>query len=185
MMIDILLCPTAPPTACADIVEIPCSAASCGSGALTIRSALTWPKAKVIGVDYWGAVYNYIKALCEKNAAREGVASRCVFQHIFICNYLRLSFNYIDKLSHNHYSLILWTKKAKCLSVKWEKMWHWGQTKTWKSSYITNASYHCVQTAQPQFELALRRICDIWGFSGFLCIEHSMFATSQARCCEY
>lgn len=28
-----------------------------GSGALTIRSALTWPKAKVIGVDYWGAVY--------------------------------------------------------------------------------------------------------------------------------
>ena len=53
----------------------------CGSGALTIRSALTWPKAKVIGIDYWGAVYNYSKALCEKNAAREGVASRCVFQH--------------------------------------------------------------------------------------------------------
>ena len=53
----------------------------CGSGALTIRSALTWPKAKVIGVDHWGAVYNYSKALCEKNAAREGVASRCVFQH--------------------------------------------------------------------------------------------------------
>ena len=40
----------------------------CGSGALTIRSALTWPKAKVIGVDYWGAVYNHSKALCEKNA---------------------------------------------------------------------------------------------------------------------
>ena len=53
----------------------------CGSGALTIRSALTWPKAKVIGIDYWGAVYNYSKALCEKNAASEGVASRCVFQH--------------------------------------------------------------------------------------------------------
>lgn len=31
----------------------------CGSGALTIRAALTWPKAKVIGIDYWGAVYNY------------------------------------------------------------------------------------------------------------------------------
>ena len=28
----------------------------CGSGALAIRAALTWPKAKVIGVDYWGAV---------------------------------------------------------------------------------------------------------------------------------
>ena len=53
----------------------------CGSGALTIRSALTWPKAKVIGVDHWGAVYTYSKALCEKNAVSEGVASRCVFQH--------------------------------------------------------------------------------------------------------
>ena len=30
---------------------------------------------------YWGAVYNYSKALCEKNAASEGVASRCVFRH--------------------------------------------------------------------------------------------------------
>ena len=53
----------------------------CGSGALAIRAALTWPKAKVIGVDYWGAVYNYSKMLCEKNAASEGVASHCVFQH--------------------------------------------------------------------------------------------------------
>ena len=53
----------------------------CGSGALIIRAALTWSKAKVIGIDYWGAVYNYSKALCEKNAASEGVASRCVFQH--------------------------------------------------------------------------------------------------------
>ena len=46
-----------------------------------LDAALTWPKAKVIGVDYWGAVYNYSKAICEKNAASEGVASRCVFQH--------------------------------------------------------------------------------------------------------
>ena len=38
-------------------------------------------KAKVIGIDYWGAVYTYSKALCEKNAVSEGVASRCVFQH--------------------------------------------------------------------------------------------------------
>ncbi len=53
----------------------------CGSGALAIRAALTWPKAKVIGIDYWGAVYNYSKALCEKNAVSEGVASHCVFQH--------------------------------------------------------------------------------------------------------
>ena len=55
----------------------------CGSGALAIRAALTWPKAKVIGVDYWGAVYNYSKMLCEKNAASEGVASHCVFQQDF------------------------------------------------------------------------------------------------------
>ena len=52
----------------------------CGSGALTIRAALTWPKAKVIGIDYWGAVYNYSKALCEKKC-QEGAASYCVFQH--------------------------------------------------------------------------------------------------------
>ena len=53
----------------------------CGSGALIIRAALTWSKAKVIGIDYWGAVYTYSKALCEKNAVSEGVASRYVFQH--------------------------------------------------------------------------------------------------------
>lgn len=53
----------------------------CGSGVLTIRAALTWPEAKLIGLDYWGAMYNYSKALCEKNAASEGVADRCTFVH--------------------------------------------------------------------------------------------------------
>ena len=53
----------------------------CGSGALSIRAALTWPETKVTGMDYWGAVYNYSKALCEKNAASEGVAARCRFLH--------------------------------------------------------------------------------------------------------
>lgn len=52
----------------------------CGSGALTIRSALTWPECKAVGIDYWGAVYNYSKALCEKNAVSEGVGDRCAFQ---------------------------------------------------------------------------------------------------------
>ena len=33
------------------------------------------------GIGVLAAVYNYSKALCEKNAASEGVASRCVFQH--------------------------------------------------------------------------------------------------------
>ncbi|MCD8344096.1 MAG: methyltransferase [Oscillospiraceae bacterium] len=27
----------------------------CGSGALTIRAALTWPQTKVVGIDYWGS----------------------------------------------------------------------------------------------------------------------------------
>ena len=54
----------------------------CGSGALSIRAALTWPEARVTGMDYWGAVYNYSKALCEKNAASEGVISHCVFQPV-------------------------------------------------------------------------------------------------------
>ncbi len=52
----------------------------CGSGALTIRSAMTWHECKAVGIDYWGAVYNYSKALCEKNAASEGVGDRCTFQ---------------------------------------------------------------------------------------------------------
>lgn len=53
----------------------------CGSGALSIRAALTWPETKVTGIDYWGAAYGYGRAMCEKNAAGEGVDSRCTFQH--------------------------------------------------------------------------------------------------------
>ena len=53
----------------------------CGSGALSIRAALTWPDAQVTGIDYWGAAYGYGQAMCEKNAGSEGVASRCVFQY--------------------------------------------------------------------------------------------------------
>ena len=53
----------------------------CGSGPLAIRAALTWPHANIIGIDYWGAVYNYSQELCEKNAELEGVAKRCTFRH--------------------------------------------------------------------------------------------------------
>lgn len=35
----------------------------------------------MVGIDYWGAAYGYGQAMCEKNAEREGVGSRCVFQH--------------------------------------------------------------------------------------------------------
>lgn len=53
----------------------------CGSGALSIRAALTWRAAQVVGIDYWGYAYGYGQAMCEKNAASEGVATQCRFQH--------------------------------------------------------------------------------------------------------
>ena len=53
----------------------------CGSGALSIRAALTWPDTRVDGIDYWGATYGYGQAMCEKNAGSEGVAARCSFRH--------------------------------------------------------------------------------------------------------
>lgn len=53
----------------------------CGSGALSILAALTWQSVRVVGMDYWGAVYGYGQSMCEKNAAGEGVAARCRFRH--------------------------------------------------------------------------------------------------------
>ena len=53
----------------------------CGSGALSIRAALTWRSAQVTGIDYWGAAYGYGQSMCEKNAVSEGVAARCTFRH--------------------------------------------------------------------------------------------------------
>lgn len=53
----------------------------CGSGTLTIRTAKTYPEAKVTGVDYWGMGWDYSKELCETNAAIEGVGDRCEFIH--------------------------------------------------------------------------------------------------------
>ena len=52
----------------------------CGSGALSIRAALTWPDAEITGIDSWGGVYAYSKTMCEKNAQSEGVGSRCNFR---------------------------------------------------------------------------------------------------------
>jgi len=52
----------------------------CGNGPLTIRLAQRYPNARVIGVDYWGKQWAYAQGRCEKNAHREGVASRVGFQ---------------------------------------------------------------------------------------------------------
>ena len=53
----------------------------CGSGPLSVRCAKTWPNANVTGIDYWGAVWDYNKELCDRNATLEGVGNRCQFYH--------------------------------------------------------------------------------------------------------
>ncbi len=52
----------------------------CGSGALTIKAAKKYPKSQAIGMDYWGAPWDYAKSQCETNARLEGVANRVSFQ---------------------------------------------------------------------------------------------------------
>ena len=53
----------------------------CGSGALSIAAAKRFPLAEIHGIDYWPPMWNYGQAQCEANAAAEGVADRCTFQH--------------------------------------------------------------------------------------------------------
>ncbi len=73
----------------------------CGSGALSIRAALIWPETKVIGVDSWGAMYGYSKALCEKNAASEGVGVRCEFRR-GDANHLEIPDESVDAVVSNY-----------------------------------------------------------------------------------
>jgi ubiquinone/menaquinone biosynthesis C-methylase UbiE len=42
--------------------------------------AKKFPGARVSGIDYWGAQWDYAKEVCEKNAEAEGVAGRMDFQ---------------------------------------------------------------------------------------------------------
>jgi ubiquinone/menaquinone biosynthesis C-methylase UbiE len=51
----------------------------CGNGALTIKLAQKCPKARVIGIDYWGKKWEYSKNTCEENAKIEGVNERVTF----------------------------------------------------------------------------------------------------------
>jgi SAM-dependent methyltransferase len=52
----------------------------CGDGRLSIEIAKKYPNAEVIGIDYWGGMWEYGKAMCERNAAIEGVSSHVRFQ---------------------------------------------------------------------------------------------------------
>ena len=52
----------------------------CGNGAASIKLAKKYPKATVVGVDYWGGNWQYSKSVCERNAQIEGVGQRVSFQ---------------------------------------------------------------------------------------------------------
>jgi len=52
----------------------------CGNGALTIKLAQKYPKAQIVGIDYWGKNWEYSKNVCERNAQIEGVNERVEFQ---------------------------------------------------------------------------------------------------------
>ena len=51
----------------------------CGGGALTIRCARRFPRARITGTDYWGPEWSYAKEQCEQNARLEHVADRLIF----------------------------------------------------------------------------------------------------------
>lgn len=52
----------------------------CGSGALTIRCAMKYPDARLVGMDYWSWEWSYAKEQCVSNARAEGVADRIRFE---------------------------------------------------------------------------------------------------------
>lgn len=52
----------------------------CGAAALTVRCAKAFPRACLVGMDYWGAEWSYAKEQCERNAKIEGIAERVSFQ---------------------------------------------------------------------------------------------------------
>lgn len=52
----------------------------CGNGPLAIELAKRHPNAQVTGIDYWGGVWEYSKAVCDKNAEIEGAAGHVNFQ---------------------------------------------------------------------------------------------------------
>ena len=51
-----------------------------GAGALVIELAKKFPQSFIVGIDYWGSMWNYTKHKCEENAKIEGVANQVMFQ---------------------------------------------------------------------------------------------------------
>jgi SAM-dependent methyltransferase len=51
----------------------------CGSGALSIKIAKKYPDAKITGIDYWGAEWDYAQKQCQNNASLEGVSGKISF----------------------------------------------------------------------------------------------------------
>lgn len=51
----------------------------CGNAPLTIKLALKYKGARVVGIDYWGKTWEYSKEICEENVVMEGVAGRVTF----------------------------------------------------------------------------------------------------------
>jgi ubiquinone/menaquinone biosynthesis C-methylase UbiE len=52
----------------------------CGNAPLAIELARRCPNAHVTGIDYWSGIWEYSKAVCERNAEIEGVAGRVTFK---------------------------------------------------------------------------------------------------------
>jgi len=52
----------------------------CGNGSVTIKIAKKFHIAQVIGIDYWGGMWEYSRSICERNSEIEGVAERVTFQ---------------------------------------------------------------------------------------------------------
>ena len=52
----------------------------CGNAPLVIELAKRHPNAHMTGIDYWGGMWEYSKAVCERNAEIEGVAGHVSFQ---------------------------------------------------------------------------------------------------------
>lgn len=53
----------------------------CGSASLCVRLAKTYENADILGIDYWGPMWDYSESICRKNAQIEGVSDRCSFEH--------------------------------------------------------------------------------------------------------